>query len=98
MFVGIKGSKVTWSEGGVEDIDTIVLATGYRPDLGYLAPLGVLDEQGLPLHRDGASRADPAVAYVGLEWQRSLSSASLRGVGRDAQRMARRLSAHLAGT
>lgn len=98
MFSTIEGSKVTWSDGRVEDVDAIVLATGYRPDLGYLAPLGVLDEQGLPVHRDGASLVDPAVAYVGLEWQRSLASASLRGAGRDAQRMARRLSAHLAGT
>ncbi|MFJ9657461.1 hypothetical protein ACIRPR_05780 [Streptomyces griseoflavus] len=38
----------------------------------------------------------PGPAFVGLEWQRSLSSNSLRGVGRDAERMARRLAARLA--
>ncbi|SCK15516.1 NAD(P)/FAD-dependent oxidoreductase [Streptomyces sp. WMMB 322] len=97
MFSRIEGSRVTWSDGSAEDVDTLLLATGYRPDLGCLAPLGVLGEEGLPLHHDGASLVDPAVAYVGLEWQRSLASASLRGVGRDAERMARRLSAHLAG-
>lgn len=96
MIVGIEGSKVTWDDGGVEDVDAIVLATGYRPDLDYLTPLGALSEQGIPLHRDGTSLVDPAVAFVGLEWQRSLSSASLRGVGRDAQRIARRLSVYLA--
>jgi putative flavoprotein involved in K+ transport len=32
---------------------------------------------------------------VGLEWQRSLSSNSLRGAGRDASRIARRLAAHV---
>jgi len=32
---------------------------------------------------------------VGLEWQRSLSSNSLRGVGRDAVLTARRLAARL---
>lgn len=96
MFTGLEGSKMTWGDGTVEDVDAIVLATGYRPDLGYLAPLDALGGQGRPLHRDGTSLTQPGLAYVGLEWQRSLSSASLRGVGRDAERIARRLAAHLA--
>ncbi|WP_406409088.1 hypothetical protein [Streptomyces sp. NBC_01643] len=96
VFTGIEGSKMTWGDGTVEDVDAIVLATGYRPDLGYLAPLGALGGQGRPLHRDGTSLTRPSLAYVGLEWQRSLSSASLRGVGCDAQRVARSLAVHLA--
>ncbi|WP_328404107.1 NAD(P)/FAD-dependent oxidoreductase [Streptomyces sp. NBC_00390] len=95
MFTGIDGSKVTWQDGTVEHVDTIVLATGYRPDLGYLAPLGALDDQERPRHRDGISLTHPGLAFVGLEWQRSLSSASLRGVGRDARRIACRLAADL---
>ncbi|WP_220504331.1 hypothetical protein [Microbispora sp. H13382] len=78
------------AEGATEQADTILLATGYRPDLPYLAGLGALDAAGRPLHRDGASLTHPLLAYVGLEWQRSLSSDSLRGVGRDATRTARR--------
>ncbi|MFD4114676.1 flavin-containing monooxygenase [Streptomyces niveus] len=96
LFTGINGAELTWQDGTTEHVDTIVLATGYHPDLTYLAPLGTLDGQDRPRHRDGASLTHPALAYVGLEWQRSLSSASLRGVGRDAQRTARRLAAHLA--
>ncbi|WP_313896628.1 NAD(P)-binding domain-containing protein [Streptomyces sp. GC420] len=95
MFTGIEGTGVTWADGTTEDVDAIVLATGYRPALGYLAPLGALDGRGRPLHRDGASLTHPALAFVGLEWQRSLSSASLRGVGLDARRMARRTAARL---
>ncbi|MGW6316431.1 flavin-containing monooxygenase [Streptomyces sp. NPDC055099] len=95
VFASAEGSKVTWQDGTVEDVDTFILATGYRPDLGYLAPLGALDPDGRPLHRDGISLTAPRLAFVGLEWQRSLSSASLRGVGRDAQRVARRLAADL---
>ncbi|MCC9710613.1 NAD(P)/FAD-dependent oxidoreductase [Streptomyces sp. MNU76] len=95
LFTGIDAAKVTWADGSTEEVDTIVLATGYRPDLGYLAPLGALDQGGHPLHREGASTVHPGLAYVGLEWQRSLSSNSLRGVGRDANRVARRLAAHL---
>ncbi|MCX5501079.1 NAD(P)/FAD-dependent oxidoreductase [Streptomyces sp. NBC_00053] len=96
MFASVEGSKVLWPDGRAEEVDAIVLATGYRPDVGYLSPLGVLDGHGRPRHRDGIALAHPGLAFVGLEWQRSLSSASLRGVGRDAARIARRLAAHLA--
>ncbi|WTB44412.1 NAD(P)-binding domain-containing protein [Streptomyces sp. NBC_00827] len=95
LFTGADGSKVTWADGSTEEVDTILLATGYRPDLGYLAPLGALDVRGHPLHREGVSTTHAGLAYVGLEWQRSLSSNSLRGVGRDAVRAARHLAVHL---
>ncbi|WP_308122083.1 NAD(P)/FAD-dependent oxidoreductase [Streptomyces sp. TRM70350] len=95
VFTGIDGTKVTWADGRTEEVDTILLATGYRPDLGHLAPLGALGISGNPRHREGMSLTHPGLAYVGLEWQRSLSSNSLRGVGRDAERVARRIAAHL---
>ncbi|GHG06915.1 monooxygenase [Streptomyces albogriseolus] len=95
VFREIEGTKVTWTDGSTEEVDTIVLATGYRPDLGYLRPVGALDAEGRPRHREGVSTTHPGLAYVGLEWQRSLSSNSLRGVGRDATRIAARLAARL---
>lgn len=98
VFTDIDGTKVTWTDGSTEEADTIVLATGYRPDLGYLTPLGALDTTGRPRHREGLSLTHPGLAYVGLEWQRSLSSNSLRGVGRDAARAARHIAAHLSRT
>ncbi len=42
-FTGVDGTKVTWADGTTEEVDTIVLATGYRPDLGYLNLSGALD-------------------------------------------------------
>ncbi|MEU7039412.1 NAD(P)/FAD-dependent oxidoreductase [Streptomyces sp. NPDC046237] len=95
VFAHVDGPTVTWVDGTVEEVDAIILATGYLPDLGYLAPLGALDGEGRPRHRDGASVGHPRLAHVGLEWQRSLASASLRGVGRDARRAARRLAQQL---
>ncbi|GII54140.1 monooxygenase [Planotetraspora thailandica] len=96
LFTEISDNKITWPDGTTEQVDTIILATGYRPDLPYLDGLGALDQHGHPLHRDGASLTRPGLAYVGLEWLRSLSSNSLRGVGRDAERVARRMANHLA--
>ncbi|MFJ7260369.1 flavin-containing monooxygenase [Streptomyces globosus] len=96
VFTGVSGDEVTWADGAVERVDAVVLATGYRPHLPYLAGLdGALDAAGRARHRDGASLAHPGLAFVGLEWQRSLSSNTLRGVGRDAARAARRLARHL---
>ncbi|MGW3864170.1 flavin-containing monooxygenase [Streptomyces sp. NPDC005047] len=97
LFTGADGAKVAWPGGEREEVDAIVLATGYRPDLPYLHLLdGVLDGDGNPRHREGIATEVPGLAFVGLEWQRSLSSNSLRGVGRDADRIALRLAAHLA--
>nr|QEO75045.1 hypothetical protein [uncultured bacterium] len=84
MFTALEGSKVIWPDERREHVDAIILATGYRPDLPYLRELGTE-------HDRGVSRRHPGLGFVGLEWQRSLSSATLRGVGRDAAHVVRRL-------
>ncbi|APE38595.1 FAD-dependent oxidoreductase [Nocardia mangyaensis] len=91
MFTRLEADAAVWPDATRSTVDTIILATGYRPDLTYLHSLGALDDTGRPLHRKGVSTTHPGLGYLGLEWQRTLSSASLRGVGRDA----RRLIAHL---
>jgi putative flavoprotein involved in K+ transport len=96
LFTGVDGAKVIWPDREWEEVDTILLATGYRPDVPYLGGLtGALDDAGQPLHREGLSRQHPTLAFVGLEWQRSLSPNSLRGAGRDAARIARHPAARL---
>ncbi|MCE6995475.1 NAD(P)/FAD-dependent oxidoreductase [Saccharothrix sp. S26] len=91
MFTDLDGDMVTWSDGGRERVDALILATGYRPGLGYLEAMGALDVEGFARHRSGLSTTHPGLGFVGLEWQRSLSSATLRGVGRDARYVVRRL-------
>lgn len=84
MFTAFVGSHVVWPDGEREQVDTVILATGYRPNLAYLEPLGALDTDGLPLHKGGISLTHPGLVYTGLEFQRSFSSNTLRGVHRDA--------------
>lgn len=91
MFTRSAGQALTFADGRREHVDTVLLATGYRPAVGYLAELGALDAHGLPRHRGGVSSTHPGLGYVGLEWQRSFSSATLRGVGRDAAHVVRQL-------
>jgi putative flavoprotein involved in K+ transport len=95
MFTGFGANGVVWPDGTREQVDTVVFATGYRPDLGYLGPLGALDGGGLPLHSGGISATHPGLVYVGLEFQRSFSSNTLRGVHRDAEHVIPALGAHV---
>lgn len=84
MFGSFTETGVVWADGQEEAIDTVIFATGYRPSLDYLAPLGALDDQGQPRHRHGVSTTVPGLGFVGLSNQRTFASASLRGVGDDA--------------
>ncbi|MCG8927445.1 hypothetical protein [Lentzea sp. CC55] len=54
------------------------------PTCRNLSTLGIEHDRGVSRHHRG-------LGFVGLEWQRSLSSATLRGVGRDAFHVVRRL-------
>ncbi|MFU8875444.1 flavin-containing monooxygenase [Micromonospora sp. SL4-19] len=83
MFTRFTPEGVVWSDGTTESIDAIIYATGYRPDLDYLTPLGTLD-RGVPGQVAGISTTHPGLVYLGLEFQRSFASNTLRGVGRDA--------------
>jgi putative flavoprotein involved in K+ transport len=84
LFDRLDGDAVVWADGTRERVDVLLLATGYRPELGYLAGTGALDAAGAPVHTGGVSATVPGLGYVGLERQRSFASATLRGVGRDA--------------
>jgi putative flavoprotein involved in K+ transport len=91
MFSSLDGDHVVWRDGKRERVDVVLLATGYRPGVGYLDELGALDGDGHPLHRGGISTTHQGLGYVGLEWQRSFASATLRGVGADARHVLARL-------
>ena len=95
MFTAFGTDGVVWPDGTREQVDTVVFATGYRPHLDYLSPLGALDGDGMPLHSGGISATHPGLVYVGLEFQRSFSSNTLRGVHRDAEHVIAPLAAHV---
>lgn len=97
MFTAFDEDAVVWADGTREHVDAVLYATGYLPGVGYLAPLGAVSAHGLPLHAGGISTTHPGLAYVGLEFQRSFSSNTLRGVYRDAQYVMAPLAAHVRG-
>ena len=85
MFVALDEEQVVWSDATSEPVDSIILATGYRPSLDYLRELGALDGHGAPLHVGDLSTTHVGLVYVGLEVPRSYASNTLRGVSEDAR-------------
>jgi putative flavoprotein involved in K+ transport len=72
------------------DIQTIIWATGYRPDYSWLE-IPVRDRKGMIEH-DGGVVSSPGMYLMGMQFLRRRKSALIDGAGDDA----RELSAHLA--
>ncbi|PWR09032.1 FAD-dependent oxidoreductase [Micromonospora acroterricola] len=96
MLTAFTADGVIWADGTHEAVDAVIFATGYRPNLDYLAPLGALDA-GMPRHVAGVSTTHRGLVYLGLEFQRSFSSNTLRGVGRDAAHVVAALAGGVSG-
>jgi putative flavoprotein involved in K+ transport len=84
MFTAFTDDGVLWADGTRERVDAVIFATGYRPHVPYLRGLGALGPGSALLHWCGVSTTHAGLGYVGLEFQRSFSSNTLRGVHRDA--------------
>lgn len=85
VFRAFSSSGVQWADGHTEQIDAVIFATGFLPNLPFLQGTAAVDSKGFPIQKHGASLTVPGLYFVGLNGQRTLSSASLRGVGQDAQ-------------
>jgi putative flavoprotein involved in K+ transport len=62
---------------GATGISTIIWATGYAPDYGWI-DLPIFDEMGFPRQTRGVSEV-PGLYFLGLLWQHSQASATLFG-------------------
>jgi putative flavoprotein involved in K+ transport len=87
MFDRLTRDGVVWADGTAEPVDAVILATGYRPDVDYLAGLGALNADGWPIHCRGRSLTVPRLGYLGLPGQTGPASATVRGSGHDARRI-----------
>ena len=63
-------------------ISTVIWATGYRPDFGWI-DLPIFDEMGFPHHRRGVTDVQ-GLYFLGLLWQYTQASATLIGPRMDA--------------
>ena len=78
------------------EVATVVWATGYRPEHGWLA-LPVFDRKGR-LRHDGGVLPLPGLYAMGLPFMRRRKSTLIDGAGADARELADHLAGHLAGS
>jgi putative flavoprotein involved in K+ transport len=72
-----------------ENITSIVWATGYAYDFGWVR-IPVFDERGRPVQRRGVTTR-PGLYFLGLHWMHTFKSGLFAGVGNDAQHLADRM-------
>lgn len=74
---------------GSANINTVIWATGYRPDFGWIE-CPVFNEHGMPVHRRGLTDVC-GLSFLGLPRMHKVKSAFLWGVGEDAEYLAHRI-------
>jgi putative flavoprotein involved in K+ transport len=90
----IKGVKNGWpvSESGEKIAPSAILwCTGFRPDYSWIDLPGAIAANGYPATTRGVSSAYPGLYFAGSQFQYSLTSTWMGGVGRDAAYIARQI-------
>lgn len=92
--VSAHGQSVTFADGSVMEIGTVIWALGYRDHTGWLDIDGAIGADGGFLHTAGRSPVD-GLFFVGRPWQRNRASALIMGVDADAGIIARHIAASM---
>ncbi|MBM7630971.1 flavin-containing monooxygenase [Geomicrobium sediminis] len=79
----IKDGFAHFHNGDKFTVDTVIWATGYRNDYSWVEVEGVIDQEGIPIHKSGVSN-ERGIYFIGLSWQRNRGSALLKGISNDA--------------
>jgi putative flavoprotein involved in K+ transport len=85
MFSAFTDAGVLWPDGRVTQEDAVIFATGFRPAVAHLDPLGVAEPNGTILVRGTRSVREPRLWLVGYGNWTGYASATLIGVGRTAR-------------
>ena len=88
---GFDAEIITQLDLNAASINTIVWATGYTFDFGWVR-LPVFDDDGYPIQKRGVT-AYPGLYFLGLVWLYTAKSSLLAGVGDDAAHIAAHIAA-----
>jgi putative flavoprotein involved in K+ transport len=90
--VRIEGGLPVLEDGRVLDVSNVIWCTGFNSGFSWI-DLPVFDANGDAKHDSGVVTSEPGLYFVGLKFLYAASSAAIHGVGRDAARIADRISA-----
>ncbi len=82
-MAAVRSGQPQLEDRRVLPVKAVIWATGFQPDFSWIN-LPIFDENGYPRHVHGTVPEAPGLYFVGLLFQRALSSALLGGVGADA--------------
>jgi putative flavoprotein involved in K+ transport len=89
--VGVRDGRPELEDGTRCDVANVIWCTGFRTNFGWIdLPAFVSGE--LPEHDRGVLREEPGIYMVGQRFQHALSSSFIKGVGRDADHIARAIA------
>lgn len=84
---GINGGYPLLEDGQVLKVNAVIWCTGFVTDYSWIE-LPIFDEYGFPAHHRGVVNAHPGLYFIGMPFQRTLSSSLIVGVGKDADYIA----------
>ena len=90
--VRIENGRPVLEDGRVLDVANVVWCTGFLSGFSWI-DLPVFDANGDAKHDSGVVANEPGLYFVGLKFLYAASSSAIHGVGRDAARIADRISA-----
>jgi putative flavoprotein involved in K+ transport len=90
---GVKDGRPQLEDGKVLDVANVIWCTGFVADYSWI-DIPVFDDHGYPIHERGVVESQPGLYFMGLLFQRTLSSALIGGMGRDAEYIARHIKDH----
>jgi putative flavoprotein involved in K+ transport len=89
--VGVRDGRPLLTLGSTLDVANVIWCTGYEPGFSWI-DLPAFDEKGNPMHERGVVHRVPGMYFVGLHFLYAMSSATLIGIGRDAEYVAKAIA------
>jgi len=86
--VGVQNGRPLLEGGRTLEVQNVIWCTGYHPGFSWI-DLPIFGEDGEPIHERGVVRQAAGMYFVGLHFLYSMTSATLLGIGRDAEHVAR---------
>ncbi len=90
--VDVQNGRPVLEDGRVLDVATVVWATGFQQEFGWLDLPGVVGENGWPIEARGVVAQVPGLFFCGLSMQSSFRSMLIGGVGADAAYVAAQIA------
>lgn len=88
--VGVENGLPVLADGRNLYAMNVIWCTGYNPGFSWI-DLPIFGKDGKPKHERGVVPGVPGLYFVGLHFLYAMTSATLTGVGRDAEYIARRV-------